>query len=343
MTPAADRLDHVAARFLLEETRRLHEAIRRLTAERLERARVERAPDIASAPGAWRAGDLTYAIDDAVDPLLDDYVVRILERHPITLVAEGPGLVTAGQGAPGAPVRAIVDPIDGTRALMHELRSGWVLTGIAPDRGDATALSDVQLAVQTELPTTGAGVYHVLVSERGRGTRLERRDVRSGTLIEEGVLRAPTSPRLDNGYFCFTRYLPAERPLVARLEQAFFERAIEAHALSARLLYDDQYLCSAGQLYLVATGRYRLAVDLRRWLRTLHGGDSFTAKPYDVGTLLAFREAGLVVLDATMRPLDAPLDTETPLDLVVFPNEAVRAAFQPQLEAAMEVLRAEHA
>jgi len=334
----AERLEYATARVLLEETRALHEAIRRETAERLERARADATSDELAAPGGWRAGDLTYALDDAVDPLLDDFVARVLDRHPITLVAEGPGTLGAGERAAGQPVRVLVDPIDGTRSLMHDLRSAWVVTGVAPDRGDATRLSDVQLAVQTELVPTGSAVYHVIVGERGRASRLERRDFRSGRLLEERTLRVPPAPRLDNGYFCFTRYLPDERPLVARLEQSFLRRAIAEHGLSTRLIYDDQYLCSAGQLWLAATGRYRMAVDLRRWLRRVHGGDSFTAKPYDVGALLAFREAGLIVLDADMRPLDAPLDTETPLDLVVFPDERVRAAFQPLVEAAMEEL-----
>jgi hypothetical protein len=45
-----------------------------------------------------------------------------------------------------------VDPIDGTRGLMYQKRSGWILTGIAPYRGGAETLGDICLAVQTELP-----------------------------------------------------------------------------------------------------------------------------------------------------------------------------------------------
>ena len=35
--------------------------------------------------------------------------------------------------------RVIVDPIDGTRGLMYQKRSAWILTGVAPNRGDRDA------------------------------------------------------------------------------------------------------------------------------------------------------------------------------------------------------------
>ena len=36
--------------------------------------------------------------------------------------------------------RVIVDPIDGTRGLMYQKRSAWILTGVAPNRGPGTSL-----------------------------------------------------------------------------------------------------------------------------------------------------------------------------------------------------------
>ena len=45
--------------------------------------------------------------------------------------------------------RIIVDPIDGTRGLMYQKRSAWILTGVAPNRGPSTSLRDIVLAVQT--------------------------------------------------------------------------------------------------------------------------------------------------------------------------------------------------
>ena len=41
------------------------------------------------------------------------------------------------EGTPEADAvwRVIVDPIDGTRGLMYQKRSAWILTGVAPNRG----------------------------------------------------------------------------------------------------------------------------------------------------------------------------------------------------------------
>jgi hypothetical protein len=329
-------MSELDADVLLTETRAFHEAIRERVGALLERARRAGRPELADGPGAWGAGDLSYALDDVADEPLAEYAARLGAGHPVTLIAEGPGERRAGEGAKGAPLRVLIDPVDGTRSLMHDMRSAWALTGLAPDKGPATRLSDVVVAVQTELPTTSAGVYHVLSAVAGRGAVISRHGVRSGAELERAPLRAPQGLRLDNGYLCFTRYLPVERPLVAQLEADFLRRAIETQHLDPRLLYDDQYLCSAGQLFLVATGRYRMLADLRGWLSRRRGLQNFTAKPYDLASLLIWREAGVPVLDEDFAPLDAPLDTETKLSVIAFANEELRRKLEPELRAAME-------
>lgn len=328
------------ADFLLSQTRRFHEAIRERVGWLLERARHAGRPDLADSPGAWGAGDLSYALDDVADEPLAEFAQRLGARHPVTLVAEGPGEVRAGEGAAGPPLRGLIDPVDGTRSLMHDMRSAWALTGLAPDRGPATRLADVVVAVQTELPTTTAGVYRVLTAVRGRGATLARHDVRSGAELERRALHAPQGLRLDNGYLCFTRFLAVERPLVAALEADFLRRAIAAHGLDPRLLYDDQYLCTAGQLFLTGTGRYRMLADLRGWLHRTRGIENFTAKPYDLAALLVWQEAGVPVLDEAFAPLDAPLDTESKLSVIAFPNAELRGRLEPLLHEVMAAARA---
>lgn len=323
---------------LLGAVRRLHETIRGGVSHCLEEARRTGDPELANRPGAWGAGDVSYALDVPAEAAIAAFGEEVAQSHPITLVCEGPGVVRH-RGAGGGPaLRAIIDPVDGTRSLMHDMRSAWALTGVARDRGDATRLSDIELAVQTELPTSTAAVYHVLTAVAGQGARIARREVISGEVIEEGPLLTPQQLPLDNGYLAFTRYLAQERPIVAELEQRFLDSALPAHGLDPRLIYDDQYLCSAGQLFLVTTGRYRMLADLRGWLRETRGVQNFTAKPYDLAALLIYREAGAIVLDAAGEPLDAPLDTETPLSVLAWPNETLRAAYQPHLRLAMDAL-----
>src|SRR5262249_9894065 len=135
------------------------------------------------------------------------------------------------------------------------------------------------------------------------------------------------------------RFLAVERPIVAQLEADFLTRVIGKLGLDPRLLYDDQYLCSAGQLFLVATGRYRMLADVRGWLHRRHGLQNFTSKPYDVASLLVWREAGVPVLGDDFAPLDAPMDTETKLSVIAFPNEELRARLEPELRAVMAAAR----
>ncbi|HTE06421.1 MAG TPA: hypothetical protein VK824_09510 [Planctomycetota bacterium] len=330
--------------FLLGATRALHEDIRARVTDVLQRAHRDGRPELASRVGAQGAGDVSYAIDDAAEVALRAFGLQLGARGPVTLVAEGPGVqrfgapVAARDGgdvAAAPPLRALIDPVDGTRSLMHDMRSAWALTGIARDAGDGTRLSDIEVAVQTELPVTTAGIYRVLWARRGHGAWIARHDVASGRELERAPLRAPAEDAIENGYLCFARFLAVERPLVAALEQRFLERLIAAHALSPRLLYDDQYLCSAGQLFLTATGRYRMLADLRGWLHRTRGLANFTAKPYDLAALLVFTEAGVPVLDEHFAPLDAPLDTETKLSVVAFANEGLRGKLEPHLRAAM--------
>jgi fructose-1,6-bisphosphatase/inositol monophosphatase family enzyme len=333
------------AAFLLSSVRTLHEDIRAASGELLERARREEAPELAARVGAQGAGDVGYAIDEAAEAALEAFGARLGARQPLTLVSEGPGVRRYAPDedadaapAPGAPLRAIIDPIDGTRSLMHDMRSAWALTGLARDRGAATRLSDVEVAVQTELPTTLAGAYRVLWAQRGAGAWIARHDARTGRELERRPLRARPETRIENGYLCFTRFLPVERPLVADLEARFLQRIIAAHGLQPRLLYDDQYLCTAGQLHLVTTGRYRMLADLRGWLHRTRGLQNFCSKPYDLATLLVYQEAGVPVLDERFQPLDAPLDTETRLSVIAFANEGLRAQLEPHLRAALEEL-----
>ena len=68
----------------------------------------------------------------------------------------------------------IVDPIDGTRGLMYQKRSAWILTAVAPNRGPATSLRDIELAVQTEIPLVKQHLSDQLWAVRGGGAHAQR-------------------------------------------------------------------------------------------------------------------------------------------------------------------------
>jgi fructose-1,6-bisphosphatase/inositol monophosphatase family enzyme len=141
-------------------------------------------------------GDTIYAIDRVGEQALVAAVEReIGALGPVVLVAEGfaGGSATLPPDARRADARwrLIVDPIDGTRGLMHQKRSGWVLAGVAPNRGEGTSLADIVVAVQTEIPLVKQHLCDVAWAERGRGATASRWN-RLSTYSPDGTLPSPT-------------------------------------------------------------------------------------------------------------------------------------------------------
>src|SRR5947208_7317891 len=115
---------------LLEPLRRLHEIIRQTVVDACECMSMESMAKIARE----EEGDTIYAVDYLTEDLLIDFFAReIAPAMPIVLIAEGlpnGGLVLPrGTSEEIAMSRIIVDPIDGTRGLMYQKRSAWILTG----------------------------------------------------------------------------------------------------------------------------------------------------------------------------------------------------------------------
>src|SRR5207344_1519613 len=119
-------------------------------------------------------GDTIYSVDRVSEEVLVDFFEReIAPRSPLVLIGEGlagGGLtLPRGTAESAARFRVIVDPIDGTRGLMYQKRSAWILTGVAPNCGDATTLRDIVLAVQTEIPLVKQHLADQLWAIRGGG------------------------------------------------------------------------------------------------------------------------------------------------------------------------------
>src|SRR5439155_1270609 len=95
----------------------------------------------------------------------------LAREEPLCLVAEGlPGdsvVLPPDARETDCRWRLLVDPIDGTRGLMYQKRSAWILTGVAPNRGTATRLRDIVLAVQTEIPLVKQHLSDQLWALRG--------------------------------------------------------------------------------------------------------------------------------------------------------------------------------
>lgn len=279
------------------------------------------------------AGDTIFGIDADVEELLLERCRALGERQHFVLLAEGldPAGVPFGRpGVGGPPFRLLVDPIDGTRGLMFDKRPGWCLMGAAPDRGAATRLADVEVAVMTELPTTRQATSDVLwACASTSGAHGVRFDLVRG---HERPLPVVPSAAADlrHGFGSVANFFPGGKELTSRLEEAILRRALGGWNPHKAEIYSDQYISSGGQLAEVALGRDRFVLDVRPLVhRRLGVASSLTSRPYDVVTLRIAQAAGCVVCDPLGQPLDLPLDTTSDVAFACYANERLAARLIP--------------
>jgi len=280
------------------------------------------------------AGDTTFGLDLPSEELLTGWLTESARRSPLSVMTEDSGWRHLGPDPSGGePVelsgfdhggpRIAFDPVDGTRNLMADLRSAWTVVSFAPPGASKPRLSDLTGGIVAELPTSRARSKRVLSAERGGACRVEEIELLSGDRLSDRILAADTDDRVDHGYFPFFRYMHDLGVATAQLETDFLVRLAQEESADVRNCYDDQYICSAGQLVLLAEGTYRFAVDPRAFLAERRGRPTITTKPYDIGgAVLCAQAAGCVVTAADGSALDFPIDTHSPISFVGYANAA---------------------
>ncbi len=324
---------------LLEPIRRLHERVR----DDVVRAFESRAVEDLSGVASDGEGDTIYAVDRVSEELVVEFFEReIAATTPIVLVAEGiaGGRIVLPHDATEADAvwRVIVDPIDGTRCLMYQKRSAWILTGVAPNRGPDTSLADVELAVQTEIPLLKQHLSDSVWALRGRGVTAERTDRTTGVRAPL-ALRPSRAATIEHGYASVARFFPGGRDELAAVDEAIVRRTLGPVRAGKAHCFEDQYTSSGGQLYELMCGHDRFVADLRPLvepvLRERGEALGICCHPYDVCTELIARELGVVVTDPWGRPLAAPLAVEPDVAWVGYANERVREQVEPALRAVL--------
>lgn len=312
-------------------------------AERARRLLCRLQDDIRASVAGTKGGRRVTAVTSsdtiyAVDRVGERAVRRWLDDHwpatwPLELVMEGlePG-VTFPRGTPvaGTTHKLILDPIDGTRMLMHDKRSAWSLAGLAPQLGASTTLADIVVAAMTELPTSKAGYADQLSAARGSGVVAVRIDLRTGR--RTGFRPRPSRARgLEHGFASFAKFFPEGKAWLAEKEEALW-RQLARPAANGRAVFDDQYLASGGQLYELIVGHDRFVADLRPLaIARLGLGSALACHPYDLCTALIAQEAGCIIEAPDGGAVSAPLDTTTPVAWVGYANAALRRKIAPKL------------
>ena len=326
---------------LLAQLRELHEEIRAGVLRATEAQSVEALSAVARDDEV--SADTIFAIDRVGEERLVAFFERVIApERPLVLIAEGLSDAGYGEGvlplprgipAEAAEVRILVDPIDGTRGLMYQKRSAWILTGVAPNRGPTTRLRDVELALQTEIPLVKQHLCDVLWAAHGEGMHAERVNRLTGER-EPLALHPSRATDLRQGFATFSRFFPGTGgAALAAIEGRVMDAVLGEVRDGSAPCFEDQYICNGGQLYELIAGHDRFVADLRP---LLPGFDRLCAHPYDLATILIAEEAGVLVTDPTNgAPLDAPLDVATPVAWAAYANQAIHAQIEPALRAAL--------
>jgi fructose-1,6-bisphosphatase/inositol monophosphatase family enzyme len=290
-------------------------------------------------------GDTIFAIDRVSEELVVDFFAReVASANPLVLIAEGleGGQMTLPRGTPesNAVWRIIVDPIDGTRGLMYQKRSGWILTGVAPNRGQETNLADIELAVQTEIPLIKQHLSDTLWATRGEGAHAERFD-RLTRQSAPLALQASRAHSIEQGYAMLARFFPGARDELAAIDEEIVLGALGPIQPGKTHCFEDQYASSGGQLYELIAGHDRFIADLRPLLAPVMAKRGLPQPlcyhPYDVCTELIARESGIIVTDHHGNALKSPLKVEPDVAWAGYANEQIRAQIEPLLQAALRI------
>jgi hypothetical protein len=274
-------------------------------------------------------------------------IVELFEREvaaetPLMLIAEGiaEGRMMLPRGTPEdeAVWRVLVDPIDGTRGIMYQKRSAWILTGAAPNRDGNMNLQDIELAVQTEIPLVKQHLCDTLWAALGEGAHGERLNRFTGER-QNLVPRPSRATTIRHGFAMIARFFPGARDELAAIDEEIVQRALGPVEPGKAHCFEDQYLSSGGQLYELMMGHDRFVADLRPLVESILNRRGLSlgicCHPYDMCTELIAREAGVIVTDEHGEPLKAPLNIEADISWVGYANEHIRREIEPLLRESL--------
>jgi hypothetical protein len=225
---------------------------------------------------------------------------------------------------------------------MYQKRSAWILTGVAPNRGPATHLQDIELAVQTEIPLVKQHLSDTVWAIRGQGVGAERYNRLTG---ERSLLKLKPSnaKTIAHGFAMISRFFPGAREELAAIDEEIVRNALGPVQPGKAHCFEDQYVSSGGQLYELMAGHDRFVADLRPLMEQILARRGqllgICCHPYDLCTELIARELGVIVADERGAPLQAPLTVEADVSWVGYANPHIRRQIEPLLQAALKQRR----
>lgn len=285
-------------------------------------------------PSHVAAGDLQYGIDRlSEEDLVSEVTRRFAGLSALRVLSEGLDEALVPVAGPGPRRLLVIDPIDGTRGLMHDKRSAFFLAALADDVGTPT-LRSLTHAVMVEIPTTRAVLSDVLAAGP-TGPLIATTDDLRGRTRTPFWPRPSTATELRHGFATVVRFFAGAAERLGAVHDRLLRRLHPGDTGAAQDAFEDQYISNGGQMHALITGRDRFVADLRPLVRLPDGGRLRCAHPYDVTGLFLAERAGVVITDPAGHPLDAPLDLTTPVAWVGYANARLREVIEPHLRAVL--------
>lgn len=175
-------------------------------------ARNEHSTDQLASISEQTAADVIYAIDTIADQALHQWFsTNWPHEHPVQIIMEGiedDEVCTYPSGTPvkDTVLKCIIDPIDGTREIMYDKRSAWILTGLAPQRFESNSLQDIQIAAMTEIPTSRQWRADQISASRGEGLQCQALDVRNDYTATTTILHPSDATDVRHAFGTIIRF-----------------------------------------------------------------------------------------------------------------------------------------
>lgn len=325
----------------LQRARRLLCALQDHIRDTLIAARVKQSRNFARVVAVTSA-DTIYHVDRLSEHAIMEWFEASWPRAwPVEVVMEGleeSDTVTFPKGTPVTKtvLKCILDPIDGTRNLMYDKRSAWILGALAPQRGAHTHTGDILVAAMTELPTTKQSRADQFSAIKGQGVVAE-----AFNLLDRTSRRFKPTPSHERnclgGFASIVRFFPEGKTLTAAIEEKLWAALYGLGRQASPLVFEDQYISTGGQIYELIVGHDRFIADLRPLVfAKLNYPQTLTCHPYDICIELIAREAGCVIEAPLGGALRIPLDTTTPVGWIGYANPALTRHIRPVLRRIMK-------
>lgn len=320
-------------------------ALQRYMLEAILNQRISQSTEQLSAISEVTAADVIYGIDQIADSAIHDWFTQQWPAQwPVQIIMEGiedDEILTFPTATPVEQtiLKCIIDPIDGTRGIMYDKRSAWILAGIAPQRFGKNTLTDITVAAMTELPTTRQWRADQLSAIRGSGYQSTAFDIRNHFSEIEIDLQPSDARDVRHAFGTISRFFPAGCTLLAEIEERLWDTVYGSLESGTPLVFNDHYISTGGQFYEILSGHDRFIADIRpEAFRKLGIEANLCCHPYDVASALILEEAGCILETPEGGKLDCPLDTTTPVSWVAYANKALADTIRPALKKVLTEL-----